>query len=76
MVSIWTAIILSSCCLAWAGAALATVQIVIIVMFMLLLGVWSSLQFSCIYRDDPELALLLERCEIVITCAALESSSF
>lgn len=59
--SIWTVVIFCSGTLVWAGSALGATQIATIVSFVVLVGMWCTVQFGWIYREDPELALLLER---------------
>lgn len=62
LVSLWAAVVGSAGTLAWAGASsLGLVQHLNVSAFVLLVGVWATLQFRPIYRDDPDVARPLER---------------
>lgn len=62
LVTIWSMVVCCSMSLAWAAAALGVMHVLVIVIFVVLVGMWCSLQFACVYRDDPLTARLLERC--------------
>lgn len=61
MLSLWLAVICSAGTLGWAGSALGAVYALNVVVFVGLVGVWATLQFRSIYRDDPDMARFLER---------------
>lgn len=62
LLSLWGAVIGSAGTLVWAGSSLGVVHQLNILVFVLLVGVWATLQFRLIYRDEPGVARLLERC--------------
>lgn len=61
LVSLWGSVLGTAGTLVWSGSILGLVHKLNIVAFVLLVGVWATLQFRSIYRDDPEVARLLER---------------
>lgn len=62
--SLWFVVISSAGTLAYAALDLGLVHVLNIVAFVALVGVWGTLQFRSIYREDPEVAQLLERCGV------------
>lgn len=62
--SLWVAVIGCAGTLALAGLALGVAHVLTVVLFVALVGVWATLQFGSIYRDEPEIARFLERCEL------------
>lgn len=60
--SLWASVLGSALSLLWSGSVLGLVHKLNIVGFVLLVGVWATLQFRSIYRDEPDVARLLERC--------------
>ena len=60
--SLWASVLLSAVSLVWSASVLSMVHKLNIVAFVLLVGVWATLQFRSIYREDPDVARLLERC--------------
>lgn len=61
LTSVWLIVASCTVTLVWAGVPLGMVKILVIVIFMLLVGVWATLQFGFLYRDDLELVQVLER---------------
>ena len=61
MVSLWASVLGSAVSLVWSGSVLGLVHKLNIVAFVLLVGVWATLQFRSIYREEPDVARLLER---------------
>eukprot|EP00752_Nemacystus_decipiens_P003365 g3112.t1 len=61
LVSLWASVLGSAVSLLWSGSGLGLVHKLNIVGFVLLVGVWATLQFRSIYREDPDVARLLER---------------
>lgn len=62
MLMIWAVALTSSGCLAWVGSTLGVFHLATVVIFNALMGIWATLQFTWIYREWKEEALLLERC--------------
>ena len=61
LISVWGAVITSAGALAWTASELGVVRVLNIVVFVALVGVWATLQFRFIYREDQDIARLLER---------------
>lgn len=69
--SLWVAVLGSAFTLVWSGSALGLVHKLNIVIFVLLVGVWATLQFRSIYRDNPDFARLLERCAVRVRASCV-----
>ncbi|CAM9973927.1 unnamed protein product, partial [Scytosiphon promiscuus] len=73
LVSLWTAVVGCAGTLAWAGSSLRLVHQLNVLAFVLLVGVWATLQFRPIYRTEPEVARLLER--LLFACFPLPAAA-
>lgn len=62
MLTLWVVVVLCAGTLAWAGFALGVPHVLVMVTFVALMGVWSTLQFGSVFRDEPDLARFFERC--------------
>lgn len=61
LTSVWAVVMTSAGALVWTGWELGVVGVLNIVAFVALVGVWATLQFRFIYRDEQDVARLLER---------------
>lgn len=61
--SLWGAAIGCMGTLAWAGSALGVAHVLNLLAFVVLVGLWATLQFGTIYRDGADIARFLERCD-------------
>eukprot|EP00903_Cladosiphon_okamuranus_P018928 g17409.t1 len=73
LVSLWASVLGSAVSLVWSGSVPGLVHKLNIVVFVLLLGVWATLQFRPMYREEPDVARLLER--LLFACFPLPAAA-
>ncbi|CAM9575867.1 unnamed protein product [Choristocarpus tenellus] len=61
LVCVWGSVLTTTTTLLWGGSALGLIHCLCLASFALVLGIWATLQFCWVLREERDSARLLER---------------